>query len=200
MMENNLFDQMAKKYDSEKQIQLAKVITSEIKSQLEDSKNKSLIDYGCGTGLIGLELVNDLKSITFVDQSSSMLKVVENKLKAKEIKHANLLQADFVIDQAEIKADYIILSLVLLHIPNTEAILKALYDILNREGELIIVDFDKHDEIDHPKVHNGFTHQFMKDKLAEAGFTQTDIRTFHHGENLFMNKDASIFIATSKKQ
>ena len=91
------------------------------------------------------------------------------------------------------------MSLVLLHIPDTEKILHQLFNILNQDGTLIIVDFDKNEKIYHPKVHNGFSHDDLKQKLTEAGFHSTQIRTFYHGTRIFMKEDASMFIASSIK-
>jgi len=53
-MKDNVFEQMAKRYDTEARIQLANVITEEVKNKLQDSQSKSLIDYGSGTGLVSL--------------------------------------------------------------------------------------------------------------------------------------------------
>ncbi len=55
-MEHNVFEEMAKRYDTEDRIELAKVIVKEVKQELQDSKSKSLIDYGSGTGLVSLAL------------------------------------------------------------------------------------------------------------------------------------------------
>ena len=92
-----------------------------------------------------------------------------------------------------------LLSLVLLHIPDTKKILQELFTILNQDGKLIIIDFDKNDKISHPKVHNGFSHNELKKVLSEVGFKSTSIKTFHHGNGIFMKKDASMFISSSKK-
>ncbi|WP_157081399.1 hypothetical protein [Neobacillus soli] len=50
-MKNNVFDQMAKRYDTEERMELAKVIVKEVRPESRNSKSKSLIDYGSGTGL-----------------------------------------------------------------------------------------------------------------------------------------------------
>ena len=47
-MENNIFEQMAKRYDTEVRIELAKVVVK-VRPELRNSKSKSLIDYGSGT-------------------------------------------------------------------------------------------------------------------------------------------------------
>jgi ubiquinone/menaquinone biosynthesis C-methylase UbiE len=51
-MENNVFEEMAKRYDTEDRINLAKIIVKEVKQELQNSKSKSLIDYGSGTRFI----------------------------------------------------------------------------------------------------------------------------------------------------
>lgn len=49
-MENNVFEQMAKRYDTEETIELAKVIVKKVRSELRNCALNSLIDYGSGTG------------------------------------------------------------------------------------------------------------------------------------------------------
>ncbi len=190
---------MAKRYDTEERMALAKVIEKEVKLELQNSKSKSLIDYGSGTGLVSLELAELVESILLVDSSKQMLEVAEAKIAQKGITNANVRYADFTKETPELKADIVFMSLVLLHIPDTTKIIQELFHILNDGGKLLIVDFDKNDNISHPKVHNGFSHDELKEKLAEVGFQSTEIRTFYHGKQIFMNQDASMFIATCNK-
>ena len=192
-MENNIFEQLAKKYDTEERMELANVIVKEVKAEIQNSKSKSLLDYGSGTGLIGLEL-SDL-----VDSSEQMLKVAQAKITHRGITNANVLYSDFTKEIPELKADIILMSLVLLHIPDTKKILQALFHILNDGGKLVIIDFDKNDKISHPKVHNGFSHAELKEILAEVGFKSSDVKTFYHGKQIFMKQDASMFISSSMK-
>jgi ubiquinone/menaquinone biosynthesis C-methylase UbiE len=198
-METNVFEQMAKRYDTEDRIDLAKVIVKEIRPELQNSTSKSLIDYGSGTGLVSLELTDLVASILLVDSSKQMLEVAEAKISQKGITNSKVLYSDFTQETSELKADIVLMSLVLLHIPDTKKILKGLFDILNKGGKLIIVDFDKNDKIDHPRVHNGFSHDELKSTLAEAGFHSIKFRTFYHGNQIFMNQDASMFISSSLK-
>jgi ubiquinone/menaquinone biosynthesis C-methylase UbiE len=198
-MENNVFEQMATKYDTEERKELAQIIVKEVKTELENSQSKSLIDYGSGTGLVSLELTGSVGSILLVDSSKQMLDVAAAKISQKGITNAKVLYSDFTEDTPELKADIVLMSLVLLHIPDTEKILQQLFTILNDGGKLIIIDFDKNDQIDHPKVHNGFSHEELKDRLLEIGFSSIEIRTFHHGTKIFMKQDASMFISTCIK-
>lgn len=198
-MENNVFEQLANRYDTEERIELAKVIVKEVRPELRNSKSKSLIDYGSGTGLISLELSDLVDSILLVDSSKQMLEVAKAKISHKGITNSKVLYSDFTQETPELKADLVLLSLVLLHIPDTKKILQELFSILTIGGKLIIIDFDKNDKINHPKVHNGFSHEELKKRLSEAGFKSIEIKTFYHGNRIFMNQDASMFISSSIK-
>ena len=198
-MEPNIFEEMAKRYDTEERMELAKIVAEEVKKELKDSTDKTLIDYGSGTGLVSLGLTDRVKSVLLIDSSEQMVEVAKAKIKQRGISNAEVLYSDFTKGTSELKADIVLMSLVLLHIPDTQRILQELFNILNDGGKLIIVDFDKNEKISHPKVHNGFVHEVLKDQLSEAGFTFTEIRTFHHGHHIFMKQDASMFIASSRK-
>ncbi|MGP4080688.1 class I SAM-dependent methyltransferase [Pseudalkalibacillus sp. R45] len=198
-MENNVFEQMAKRYDTEERIELAKVIVKEVRPELRNSKPKSLIDYGSGTGLVSLELSDLVDSILLVDSSKQMLEVAKAKISHKGITNSEVLYSDFTQETPELKADIVLMSLVLLHIPDTKKILQELFNILNDSGKLIIIDFDKNDKINHPKVHNGFSHEELKKSLSEVGFKSIEMKTFYHGNRIFMNQDASMFISSSIK-
>ncbi|WML39539.1 methyltransferase domain-containing protein [Neobacillus sp. OS1-2] len=198
-MENNVFEQMANRYDTEERMELAKVIVKEVRPELQNCKSKSLVDYGSGTGLISLELADLVDSILLVDSSKQMLEVAKTKISQKGMTNANVLYSDFTHESPDLKADIVLMSLVLLHIPETKKILQEMFNLLHHDGKLIMIDFDKNDKINHPKVHNGFSHDELKKELSDVGFTTIEMKTFHHGKRIFMNQDASMFISCCKK-
>ena len=118
----NVFEQMAKRYDTEFRIELAKVIVKEVRPVLRNSKSISLIDYGSGTGLVSLELSDLVDSVLLVDSSQQMLEVAKAKIAHKGITNAKVLHSDFTQETTELKADIVLMSLVLLHIPDTQKI------------------------------------------------------------------------------
>jgi len=128
-MDNNVFEELAKRYDTEERMALANVIVGEVKAELQDSKTKSLIDYGSGTGLVSLELSALVESILLVDSSKQMLEVAKAKILHRGIPNAKVLYSDFTQETPELKADIVLLSLVLLHIPDTNKILQELFNI-----------------------------------------------------------------------
>lgn len=198
-MEENVFEQMAKRYDSDERKELARIVAEEVKPEVQDSRSKSLIDYGSGTGLVGLALADRVESILLVDSSQQMLEVAQAKISRGGITNAEVLLTDFTQESPELQADIVLVSLVLLHVPDTKKILQELYNVLTEDGKLIIIDFDKNEKVTHPKVHNGFVHEELKQLLSEVGFKDIEIRNFYSGKNIFVNEDATMLISTSRK-
>lgn len=196
-----LFNVMAAQYDTEERGQIAKRIAAAVRACVAHGPDKTAIDYGCGTGLVGLELLSDFQSILFVDASQNMVKQVKQKLKALPQPNAAVLCCDLMEEAPpELHADYIILAQTLLHIQDTGRLLSRLYGILNQGGHLLVIDFDKNDAVVSDKVHNGFLQEELILLARETGFVKAEAETFYHGKNMFMNQDASLFILDAEKE
>ncbi|MFV0557090.1 MAG: class I SAM-dependent DNA methyltransferase [Enterococcus sp.] len=195
----NVFEKMAQRYDTPERIALAQIISREIARLLPNSQEKTMIDYGGGTGLVSLPLAKDVKSLLLVDAAGAMLQLAQHKIDTNALSHVSLMQADFTQEVPAIKADIIMLSLVLLHIPETKQILQTLFELLNEQGVLVLVDFNTNQQAVHPKIHSGFEQAQLAQLLKQIGFTRVESQTFHQGERLFMNQDASLFSIKAQK-
>jgi ubiquinone/menaquinone biosynthesis C-methylase UbiE len=194
------FDMIANRYDTSERIQIAKVSSDAIKEYLIDTKSKDAIDFGCGTGLVGINLLNEFRSMLFLDTSQNMLNIIDQKISDSNALNASTLCFDFETStQPSIRADYIFMAQVLLHIQDFESVLSKLYDILNFEGHLLIVDFDKNDEVVSDMVHNGFDQEQLKEIMSKIGYKDIQSKTFYTVSKLFMGQDASLFILDAKK-
>lgn len=192
---NNIWEQMAGRYETVERVNDTKVIVQMIRSKLKDTTEKTALDYGCGTGLIGLGLNDLFASMLFVDSSPKMLEQVNQKLQNNPIGSASTLCLDLLNGiPPTLAVDYIIMAQVLLHIPNTRLILSRVYETLKPGGHLIIVDFDKNEDITSDKVHNGFVQTELISLAEQIGFRSTESETFYQREAMFMNKDDSLFI------
>ncbi|MFS0942789.1 hypothetical protein IGK28_002249 [Enterococcus sp. DIV0182] len=199
-MSENIFNQMANHYDTPDRLALAEIIRAEIRQNLpKETNQKVFIDYGGGTGLVSLPLAKLFKETWIMDASKAMLTVADQKITHSHLNNVHTQLADLTKDLPSQKADLLLVSLVLLHIPDTKLILKKLAELLNPRGQLFIVDFNKNEAVNHPKVHNGFEQEPLEQLLAEAGLTPLKLETFHEGENLFMRQPASLFLAISQK-
>ncbi|MEA4895621.1 MAG: class I SAM-dependent methyltransferase [Oscillospiraceae bacterium] len=200
METSGIWEAMASRYDTDDRVGIANKIAEAIREELSGMEGETAIDYGCGTGLVGMELLDLFHSVLFVDPSARMIEQVDRKIAEGHIQQARTMCCDFLNELPNgLQADYVILSQVLLHIPDIRSILSKLYDVLKKDGHLIVVDFDKNETVVSQTVHNGFRQKELIQLLREIGFASASAHTFHHGKGIFMNKDASLFILAAIK-
>lgn len=152
-----IFDGMAGRYDTEERARIAGIIADELRAQVGDGAELDAIDYGCGTGLVGLRLADSFRSLLLVDASPAMIEQVQEKIARAGLANADTLCADFSLGPPPgCRADIVFMAQVLLHIPDTGNILRRLGTLLDSGGRLLIVDFVREESIPSDRVHNGF--------------------------------------------
>lgn len=118
------FDAIANQYDTVERVEISKIIANTIKRYITNSKNKVFIDFGCGTGLVGMELLEEFKSMIFMDASNNMIECVKEKIGKLQILDAKTICVDIEADcNINMKVDYIFIVQTLLH-----------KEIINRSG------------------------------------------------------------------
>ena len=184
-MENS-FDTRAVNWDENpRRIELIDHATKLIFKEINIDKNQSVLDYGCGTGLLGYNLVEKAGNVTFCDSSSGMLEQVEKK-------------------RAFYGYNMIFSMLVLHHVKNIPALLEKFYNHLEEEGLFCWIDLDKEDGSFHngdPIPHQGFEKEYLYQSVKESGF-----EPFYYSTELSMTREVNgitrkypIFILLSKK-
>ena len=189
-----VFNQMAQTYDTPQRKALAEIILKEVSPAFKDATNKTLLDYGGGTGLVSLPLAPLVKQVELLDLASEMSQLANQKAQNQGIKNFTAFQGDLLGEHPVLATpDMALLSLVLLHIPDTQAILAKLFQVLAPGGTLLLVDFNHNELVQHPLVHSGFDLKELEDVLVSIGFTNVVAKTFYEADHLFMNQPASLF-------
>jgi len=195
------FDRIAGQYDSPQRIHIANISADAIREYAADAAKKRAIDFGCGTGLVGMKLLGSFESVLFLDSSPNMIEQVRRKLADEGIENADTLCFDVETDdRPELRADYMFMAQVLLHIPDVEGVLSKLYETMHPGGRMIIVDFNRNEEIDSDLVHPGFDQAALRGLMAKIGYEQIRSKTIYRGSNLFMGRDASMFVLDARKE
>ena len=194
------FEMIANIYDTPERIHIAKVSADAIREYVVNATSKNAIDFGCGTGLVGMNLLNDFHSVLFLDTSQNMINQIRQKISDFDIQNVDTLCFDFEKEAlSDIHVDYIFMAQVLLHIHDVEFVLSRLFDVLNEGGRLLIVDFDKNEKVVSDIVHNGFDQVELTDMMTKIGYRNIQSKTFYNGSKIFMGQDASMFILDSQK-
>lgn len=195
----NQFNQLAAKYDTPKNRDMAKRSTDAIRSLLDKNHTKTAIDLGCGTGNVGLDLLEEFESMLFVDASTNMIEQVEKKLADIDTKKAAVLCLDIEKDvQLPYKVDTIILSLVLHHIPDSHQLLSKLYDTLNEGGQLLIIEMEKQENNSSDHQH-GIVRSVLTATLSEVGFQNIQSDIFYNAKKESDEQELSRFILSARK-
>ena len=168
---SDFFDNAAKEWDTKHQrVAQAKAIAQIIEQTIPLTRAIKALEFGCGTGLLGFNLIEKVGEITFSDTSRGMLSEVENKLKISACTSAKIVDLNVVriVD----RYDLIFSSMVLHHIADHKQTIADLSQSLHPEGYLCICDLDKEDGLFHSKEtvpHHGFERAELKQEFQNAG-------------------------------
>lgn len=100
----------------------------------------TVLDYGCGTGTTSCELARGVKQISAIDISSKMIQLAQEKVTATEIKNISLRQGDIFDEDYKAGSFDVILAFNMLHtVPDPEAVLQRIRELLKPEGLIIAV-------------------------------------------------------------
>jgi ubiquinone/menaquinone biosynthesis C-methylase UbiE len=202
----NEFDQKAAQWDAKPvRVERAKAVAASIKAAVPLSPKKTALEYGCGTGLVSFALQSQLGHITLADSSIGMLTVLRDKIAAGNIQNMTPVQVDLITDPLPAERYQLIYTLLTLHhIPDTDKILRAFYDLLDPQGYLCVADLDQEDGTFHADEfhgHLGFDRDELAAQAAQIGFQNIRFTTaFHMIKDVQgTSKDFPIFLMTAQK-
>lgn len=176
------FDAKARTWDEDaSKHERARRVAEAIVARAPSLAGKTLLEYGAGTGLLGLLLQPHVAEVTLADASPEMLAVASRKIAAAGLGNARTLPLDLTAGPAPgLRFDVVCSLLTLHHIPDTDGILRAFHGLLPPGGLLCLADLDREDGSFHGAGfdgHNGFDRAELAGRLARAGFRDVRIET-----------------------
>ena len=177
------FDREAASWDKEPgRVKLATDITDAIRQDVELSSDMDVLDFGCGTGLVTLQLQPFIHSITGVDGSHGMIDILKQKIEERNLTNVKTRLIDMEKgDDLEGSYHLIVSSMTFHHIKEIRALLDQFYQVALPSGYLCIADLDPEEGLFHSDnkgvVHFGFNREKMCQSFIEAGFENVRHRT-----------------------
>ncbi len=199
------FDRAAAGWDGKsRRVMLAEKISAAILT-LPLSKTMDGMEYGCGTGLVGLAVAPSLLKLTTIDTSQGMLDVLEKKIREEDRKTIDTLCCDLLLDDYSKKHDIIFCSMTLHHIQDAKRLLQRFTELLNPGGYIAIADLVTEDGSFHGAAaegvyHLGFAPENLSTLLQDLGMESIKseiIHTIIREEN--NNREYPIFLLTGRK-
>jgi ubiquinone/menaquinone biosynthesis C-methylase UbiE len=202
----NRFDNVAKDWESKpSRVLTAKSSVDNIIEIVDLKPDFKILDYGCGTGLVGFGLSNETNTVLGMDYSIGMVEKFNEK--AKELGFTNISAVQHNINEQDLpqnEFDLLAISMTLHHIKDTEMFIKKAKSTLKNGGYLCINDLVKedgtfHDEHKNEGVeHFGYDKNELCDLIIENGFELLEYKIVY--TDYRNNKEYPIFqiIARSK--
>jgi ubiquinone/menaquinone biosynthesis C-methylase UbiE len=184
-MSGKHFDQAAAGWDQQqRRVELASKIAAGISSTLPLHQKMRALEYGCGTGLVGLALAPKLAQLTAVDTSSGMLEVLAWKIKNEEITNVTPLRLDLLQEPLTESFDLIFCAMTLHHIKEADQLLARFCDLLKGGGYLAVADLQAEDGSFHDAgadgiMHHGFHPEDLVTTVTALGLHEVSAKVVH---------------------
>lgn len=188
------FDAVALQWDEEpRRVKLAHDIAAAMLERIPVSGEWDALDFGCGTGLVTLQLAPHLHSVTGADSSAGMLERLDLKIRTSGIANVRTALCDAVKGVLPAGKYHLITSAMTLHhVEVIVPLLQALKTLLHPGGLIALADLEAEDGSFHVDAtgvfHNGFRRDELADLLEKSGFTAVTVATATHitkGERTF---------------
>ncbi|MBN1217339.1 MAG: class I SAM-dependent methyltransferase [Anaerolineae bacterium] len=130
-----LWDKMSKIYDKEtKHLDWVNTKVAEnTKKYLNGSD--SVLEIGCGTGTITIEIADKVKEIHAIDISSKMLEIAERKAGERKIENIDFSQSTIFVERYKRESYDVILAFNVLHyFEDTQKVMKRINELLKPGG------------------------------------------------------------------
>lgn len=132
------WDRAASTYDREERKDEAINVRIVEKTRQYLKKSDVLLDYGCGTGTIDIEIAEDVKEILGIDTSPKMIFYAERKASEHQIYNIHYEQAAIFDERLTAGSFDVITAANILHLVlHPEAVMKRVHELLKPGGLFI---------------------------------------------------------------
>ncbi|MGE4399230.1 MAG: class I SAM-dependent methyltransferase [Campylobacterales bacterium] len=185
MTENkDRFDAAASEWDkSQTRVNIATKITSQIIKNIPLQNNHTVMDFGCGTGLVGLNIAPLVNKLVGADLSTEMLKNFKSKADAQQLTNVDILELGADSHLGDSKYDAVVSAMTVHHIEKPSELFARFASAIKSGGYLGVADLAKEDGTFHDNntgvYHYGFTPEEFTEFFTQNGFEKPYITVAH---------------------
>lgn len=189
-------------------VKMAQDVAHAISNQITLTPEMDIMDFGCGTGLLTMQIQPFVRSITGVDNSEGMLNKFNSKVTKLNLNNISSLFID--LDNGDtLKGNYnlVVSNMTLHHIKEIQSLFNQFYNVIKPGGYLCLSDLDLENGKFHSDntgvFHNGFSREVLKNTFADTGFVNIEDTTAAEVTKPSIDgeiKTFSIFLITGQKK
>ncbi len=198
------FDVKSKEWDTVDKVDRNNKLASIIKEEIDLTKIESVLEFGCGTGQLGLNFVEEIANVTFLDSSSGMLGVLKDKIVKLRVNNAKVCEEDILNHTG--KYDLIISSMVFHHIDDVDSLIIKLKSLLNDDGVICTIDLNENEKFHSDRgitTAHGFKQEELVKKFVASGFEDVYSKDIFEGTRKNRNNGNeskySLFMLNTRK-
>jgi len=173
------FAHRAAEWDNPSKVEMTRKFVAALREKVTLKNSYKGLEVGAGTGLVGLQLLPDLKSVVFEDTSAAMLGVLKQKLSGSEA--VELVEGE-IFEYTKQDIDFVFSCMAFHHIPDIDKALSHLYSITLPGATVVVGDIRTEDGSFHhfePIPHKGFDTVELSEKFEKAGFKVLSADTYN---------------------
>ncbi len=175
MLDN--FKHKAADWDSPTKVLMSEKFVETMSKHINFSDSSKVMDFGCGTGLVGLQVVDRVNSIIMLDSSKSMTDKLKEKLSialqnGEETPDKVTVITGSIDKYNNCDLDVIFSLMALHHIEDIQATMEQFSKIIKPGGVLVIGDLMEEDGSFHGEEvvpHNGFNIEQLAKQIENSG-------------------------------
>lgn len=139
-----------------------------------------VVDFGCGTGVLSVELARWAHRVTAIDRSAGALEAARERAQREGCHNITFVEADLHgLPRGVAGKDLVVMSQSLHHVAHPERVLAEAARVLKPGGRAVVLELLPHDEqwvksrLGH--AHLGFEPGTLVSAMAAAGFTDVQL-------------------------
>lgn len=139
-----------------------------------------VVDFGCGTGVLTVELARWARHVTAIDRSGSALSKAKAEAARQGLGNITFLEADLhALPLPDARADLVVVSQSLHHVDSIEHVLAEGARLLKPGGKMVVLELLPHEEewvlarLGHQ--HLGFDPQAVREAMSAVGLEAHDV-------------------------
>jgi ubiquinone/menaquinone biosynthesis C-methylase UbiE len=178
-MMNDNFAHRAAEWDSPEKTKMTEIFVAEMLQQIELDKSWKALEIGAGTGLVGMQVLQQVGSMVFEDTSEAMLEVLKQKPTGGV--HIETVHGE-IFEYKHQDIDFAFSCMAFHHIPDIDAALDHLAAITKPNAIVVVGDLLAEDGSFHrfePIPHKGFDLDILSSQFERVGFSVVTAHSYN---------------------